>query len=54
LHPITGEIETDYSPGVDRVNSPTAQALAALLRNAGPQHLALQRHLALAPAADMR
>jgi hypothetical protein len=37
---ITGEIETDYGKGVYRVNSPTAQAVAGFLKDAGPQHLA--------------
>ena len=37
---ITGQIETDYGQGVYRVNSPTAQAVAGFLKDAGPQHLA--------------
>ncbi|MGO8930108.1 MAG: hypothetical protein ACLQU3_24835 [Limisphaerales bacterium] len=37
---ITGQIETDYGNGIYRVNSPTAQAVAGFLKNAGPQHLA--------------
>jgi len=37
---ITGQIETDYGRGVYRVNSPTAQAVAGFLKEAGPQHLA--------------
>lgn len=37
---ITGQIETDYGQGVYRVNSPTAQAVAGFLKEAGPQHLA--------------
>jgi hypothetical protein len=37
---ITGQIETDYGKGVYRVNSPTAQAVAGFLKDAGPQHLA--------------
>ncbi|MGA2257178.1 MAG: hypothetical protein ABSG53_21195, partial [Thermoguttaceae bacterium] len=37
---ITGEIETDYGKGVYRVDSPTAQAVAGFLKDAGPQHLA--------------
>jgi hypothetical protein len=37
---ITGQIETDYGKGVFRVNSPTAQAVAGFLKEAGPQHLA--------------
>jgi hypothetical protein len=37
---ITGQIETDYGRGVYRVNSPTAQAVAGFLKDAGPQHLA--------------
>jgi hypothetical protein len=37
---ITGQIETDYGKGVYRVNSPTAQAVAGFLKEAGPQHLA--------------
>ena len=37
---LTGQIETDYGQGVYRVNSPTAQAVAGFLREAGPQHLA--------------
>jgi len=36
---ITGQIETDYGRGVYRVNSPTAQAVAGFLKEAGPQHL---------------
>jgi hypothetical protein len=37
---ITGQIETDYGRGVYRINSPTAQAVAGFLKDAGPQHLA--------------
>ena len=37
---ITGQIETNYDLGVYRVNSPTAQAVAGFLRDAGPQRLA--------------
>ncbi len=37
---ITGQIETNYGKGVYRVNSPTAQAAAGFLKDAGPQHLA--------------
>jgi hypothetical protein len=37
---ITGQIETDYGRGVYRVNSPTAQAAAGFLKDAGPQRLA--------------
>jgi hypothetical protein len=37
---ITGQIETDYGRGVYRVSSPTAQAVAGFLKDAGPQHLA--------------
>jgi hypothetical protein len=37
---ITGQVETAYGKGVYRVNSPTAQAVAGFLKDAGPQHLA--------------
>ena len=37
---ITGQIQTDYGKGLYRVNSPTAQAVAGFLNEAGPQHLA--------------